>query len=155
MDDQEKEKILMYLDSLQDDAVICHGDFHPDTILIGKQGPVTIDWLTVCKGNPAADVARTRLLLSLGTPPTNMLTKFFIMFFRSLFYHSYLNHYLEISGMSKSDVDSWMLPIYAARLVENLPGEKYVLLDAIQRELNHLQSCCILNNLLRRFICPI
>jgi len=56
--------------------VICHGDFHPQNILMAD-GRVTgvIDWPNVIVADPAADVAATRVILGLvpvglmGVPP--------------------------------------------------------------------------------------
>ena len=42
---------------------VCHYDFHPVNVLVGPDGWVVIDWLTVAAGPPAADLARTLVLL--------------------------------------------------------------------------------------------
>lgn len=43
---------------------LCHGDLHPGNVIMGRDGPVIIDWFDVSRGDPTADVARTGLLLS-------------------------------------------------------------------------------------------
>ena len=43
---------------------LCHGDLHPDNVILSRDGPVLIDWFDVSRGNPVADVARTALLVS-------------------------------------------------------------------------------------------
>ena len=45
---------LERLDSLPDGDFICHGDFHPDNLIMTKTGPVIIDWEFGAKGVPAA-----------------------------------------------------------------------------------------------------
>ena len=53
--------------------VICHGDFHPQNILM-EHGAVTgvIDWPNTLVADPAYDVATTRILL--GLAPLELLT---------------------------------------------------------------------------------
>ena len=57
---------LERLVSLPDGDSICHGDFHPDNIMMSDKGPVIIDWQTGVRGHPAADVARTVVLVRVG-----------------------------------------------------------------------------------------
>jgi aminoglycoside phosphotransferase (APT) family kinase protein len=45
---------------------ICHGDFHPGNIMIGDNKAYFLDWMTACKGDPCADVARTGKLSRLA-----------------------------------------------------------------------------------------
>jgi tRNA A-37 threonylcarbamoyl transferase component Bud32 len=49
---------------------LCHWDFHPANIIEGAVGPVVIDWSFAARGHPTADVARTRLILEVGEPPS-------------------------------------------------------------------------------------
>lgn len=44
-------------------AALLHGDLHPGNVLLGRDGPVVIDWFDATIGHPLADVARTLLLL--------------------------------------------------------------------------------------------
>ncbi|MEN6369285.1 MAG: phosphotransferase, partial [Thermotogota bacterium] len=58
------------LRALPDVRQVCHGDFHPDNVILtARRGPVILDWMTATSGNPLADVARTSLLLRLGVAP--------------------------------------------------------------------------------------
>ena len=61
-----RRKAIDLLDQLPDGQSICHGDFHPENVLITQSGPVVIDWMTACSGRPWADVARTSLILTIG-----------------------------------------------------------------------------------------
>jgi aminoglycoside phosphotransferase (APT) family kinase protein len=45
---------------------ICHGDLHPSNVILGRDGPVLVDWYDASRGDPVADVARTCLLLGNG-----------------------------------------------------------------------------------------
>ena len=55
--------------SLPDGDRLSHGDFHPANILMDGDEPVIIDWSNVTRGDPAADVARTLVILESGEPP--------------------------------------------------------------------------------------
>jgi hypothetical protein len=43
---------------------LCHGDLHPGNVLMGRNGPVIIDWFDAARGDHVADIARTSLLMS-------------------------------------------------------------------------------------------
>nr|WP_269144227.1 aminoglycoside phosphotransferase family protein [Clostridium guangxiense] len=73
LSDDIKEKLYNYIDTLPDDNILCHGDFHPDNILITKDNAIIIDWMTAAKGNPLADVARTSVMLKFGNVPGKSL----------------------------------------------------------------------------------
>jgi Phosphotransferase enzyme family len=47
-------------------AQLCHGDLHPGNVLLGKDGPVVIDWFDACRGNAQGDLARSALLMGAG-----------------------------------------------------------------------------------------
>ncbi|MFD1910018.1 phosphotransferase family protein [Paenibacillus rhizoplanae] len=57
--------MLSRLAELPDGEKLCHGDFHPDNILMDDKLWV-IDWMTGVRGNPAADVARSVIMFSIG-----------------------------------------------------------------------------------------
>ena len=53
---------------------LCHGDLHPSNVILGRDGPVVVDWFDASRGDPVADVARTSLLLGDGAtaPPRHL-----------------------------------------------------------------------------------
>lgn len=124
---------LEALRQLPDDNLLCHGDFHPDNILMSKRGPVIIDWNDASQGKPEADIARTLLLLRQGEPPRPLsLDIEDISSIRTQFIQNYLNRYKEIQSISIDEVDSWRLPIAAARLSEGIEGERDRLLSVVK-----------------------
>jgi uncharacterized protein (TIGR02172 family) len=137
---QHRDHILTYLARLSGGTTLCHGDFHPDNIIISPQGASVIDWQNATSGNPAADVARSSLLLRSGAPPpgTTGLEAGLLNLLRSGFYKAYIREYYRVSDLNPEQVDAWTLPVAAARLAEDLPGsEKQILLNIV---LNKLKS---------------
>jgi aminoglycoside phosphotransferase (APT) family kinase protein len=132
----EKQIILENLACLPDGNVLCHGDFHPDNVLITAKGPVIIDWMTGTRGAPLGDVARTVLLFQAGGLPPRMsfIVRLSINVLRRLLLSTYMSRYRQIHPASPDEILSWKLPLYAARLaeVENFPAEKAFLLKHIR-----------------------
>lgn len=123
--EEEKEKIINYLEGLPDDNKLCHGDFHPDNVLFDGDHWI-VDWMTGMSGNPAGDVARTVLLFSLGSMPdgTPGIIKTIVNFLRNRMKSEYIKKYLNITGKDFLEIDMWVLPIAAARLVEWIPKDE-------------------------------
>jgi uncharacterized protein (TIGR02172 family) len=136
--EDNKKKIISCLDKLPEESKLCHGDFHPDNILVSEDNAAIIDWMTGSMGTPAADVARTSVMLRVGSMPpgTSPLVKVVVGFQRSKFCKEYIKHYLSISGMSMEEIEAWEAPIAAARLLEWIPKkEKAMLLDIVYKNL--------------------
>lgn len=140
--ENKKQVIIDYMDSLIEDNSLCHGDFHPDNILISENKYIVIDWMTGTRGSAVADIARTYVLLKMGALPlgTSKLKKNIIEFVRRKFYSEYIKQYLKKSSILMEDIEKWVLPIAAARLVEWLPEyEKVELLKIIDEKISILR----------------
>jgi Ser/Thr protein kinase RdoA (MazF antagonist) len=144
LSEMEKQRNLTSLAHLPAGNSICHGDFHPDNIIITEHGPVIIDWMTGRRGHPLADVARTVLLIqSGGLPPrVSFAKRLLINALRSWLVSIYLNRYSQIHPASQDEIDSWKLPLLAARLfeVENYPKEKQLTLKRIRTNLAKMEQ---------------
>ncbi len=136
--EDNKEGLLNILEQLPDGNTLCHGDFHPENILMTAQGPIIIDWWTAKRGNPLADVARTSLLLHVGTPPdVGAFSKQLHNMGGSLLYSFYSRKYLRLIPASRKEIDDWLPLVAAARLAaEAIPGEKEQLLTIIKTALS-------------------
>ncbi len=55
------EILLKMLDGLPEGDRLCHGDFHPENVILTTRGPVILDWEPAMRGSPAGDVAITCL----------------------------------------------------------------------------------------------
>lgn len=53
---------------------LLHLDLHPGNVVIGRTGPVVIDWTNAARGPAAAGVADTWLLIASARPDTTRLT---------------------------------------------------------------------------------
>jgi aminoglycoside phosphotransferase (APT) family kinase protein len=136
-----KAEIIEYLNRLSGGTKLCHGDFHPENILISGGRPFVLDWMTATRGNPLADVARTSVLLKWAEPGpgTPSLVKVLLNGIRRKFHRHYLSEYLRLTGVKQDEIDEWELPVLAARLMEWLPpSEKQVLVENIREKLKRL-----------------
>jgi aminoglycoside phosphotransferase (APT) family kinase protein len=122
-----KDAALSALARLPDGDALCHGDFHPDNVIMTARGLIIIDWMTAVRGNPLADVARTSLLLRLGALPPGTRGKWIIDAARRLYHAVYLRRYLQLHPASREDIAAWQMPVAAARLVENVPENPQLL----------------------------
>ena len=129
----QRDLALARLRAQPEGTAVCHGDFHPDNVLINGDVATIIDWTTACLGNPAADFALTSLILQLGAPPPNssLWTRIAIPVGRALFYRSYASRYRQLRHLSPKDVQPWILPIAVARLGYEITSERDQLITLI------------------------
>jgi len=116
---------LSLLEQLPTGDRVCHGDFHPDNIMISDGGAIVIDWTNVAKGNPHADVARTLVIGRWGIPPEAPLTlRLLAKGGRRLLLREYLSVYQRSSPLNSDLLNRWRLVGAIARLAEAIPGEE-------------------------------
>jgi len=129
------EFALAALDGLPEGDALCHGDFHPGNILLASETPVLIDWTNATRGDPAADVARTRMMLRLGEAPpgTSFVLRLLALFGRSLLLSLYLRSYRRRRPLDMDAVKRWEIPVAAARLSEGIEEEVPRLLALLER----------------------
>ncbi len=123
--DSLRQFALEALAGLPDGDRICHGDLHPANIMMDGQTPVLIDWSNVTRGEPAADVARARMILGLGSPPpgTSLPLRAMTLMGRRLLIWLYLRSYRRQRPLDMRAVDRWQVPVAAARLAEGIQEE--------------------------------
>ena len=121
----QKQAIVRALEKQAGGNQVCHMDFHPDQVLITKQGPRIIDWETARQGNPLADVARTSLILRIGqiSKPTGIAKQDFDRM-RRAFFSAYMDRYFSSQNVeSPQGMAIWNLVAAIARLDEKIDGE--------------------------------
>jgi len=126
--EKEKKKLTLLLEKTEDKYNLCHGDFHPDNVLINDEGYYVIDWLNCNYCDPLFDVSRTKLLLSFGTLPegTRILKNLVFSIVRKIFMRQYLSHYIKLSGIKKSQLKKYDVLNSVFRLSENVPEKEKV-----------------------------
>ena len=129
-----RDKSLRLLESLPEGQTLCHGDYHPDNILLTSDGPLVIDWMTACSGSSWADVARTRLLLTIGPKGAGKQVSRLIRTAVWLYHRIYLNRYLASVPDRNHELDRWAPVMAAARLNEEIAPEREALLKLVQQD---------------------
>ncbi len=92
---------------------VCHFDFHPSNVLVGPDGWVVIDWLTVAAGPSAADLARTLVLW--GQRSSGPVERFL---------RAVRREGRDRRGLADDDLDAWVRVVAAARVAEGFEGEE-------------------------------
>jgi aminoglycoside phosphotransferase (APT) family kinase protein len=110
LDDRQREALLEELAVMPDGDRLCHGDLHPLNILGDADKPKIIDWPDACRGDPAADVCRSYLLLTLHARELAA---------------PYLDAYCRLGGISRQAILDWLPYVTAAKLAEKVPGETH------------------------------
>ncbi|MBD2868264.1 phosphotransferase [Paenibacillus arenilitoris] len=120
----QKEQVLAILDALPEGHALCHYDLHPDNILLTGDGPVVIDWMNVLTGHPAADVARTSMMLQSHAVPPDAPNWLVDRELRLLLHRQYVDEYAALSGIGPEEFERWKVPTLAVRLDELADGER-------------------------------
>ena len=132
------DTIIEYTESLEHQNRLCHGDFHPGNILIGKDGPYVIDWMLGNSSHPFSDVCRTYLMMSspvmYKNAPEDKQEK--IKNYLGTFNELYIKEYCNVNNVLEEDIFKWLLPVATLRLMERIPHEEEWLLKIIDGELN-------------------
>jgi aminoglycoside phosphotransferase (APT) family kinase protein len=106
--DALRDTLLKRLAAMPDGGRLCHGDFHPENI-VGPIGRETIlDWLDASRGDPAADVCRTYVLIK---PVSEELAS------------AYVEAYVAFGKVRRDEIMNWLPFVAAARLAEGVPDE--------------------------------
>lgn len=108
--DHLRATALKALEAMPDGDQLCHGDFHPNNVLMGSHGPVIIDWGSASIGSPLADVARTSVLMLQGEPWRELR-------------RPYLERYSQLRPLDEDELAAWM-PIVAALRYSQNPDPK-------------------------------
>lgn len=130
--DGVREAALKRLEQLPNGEALCHGDYHPDNVLMTRHGPIIIDWGGASSGHLLADVARTALLVQVGELPSSQLNRWLLASARALVRRAYVRRYLRLRPASAKELAAWRLPIAVARLGEEIAEEKSKLLRLIE-----------------------
>lgn len=108
-------ELHMRIDGMPKHNKLCHGDYNPSNIIIGKNGEACIiDWAHATQGNASADVARTYLLFCLND--------------QKELAEKYLDLFCKKSDTAKQYVQKWMPIVAASQLLKGKAEEREFLL---------------------------
>ncbi len=129
------EAVSQRVADLDDGVTLLHADYHPFNVMRSGAEWLAIDWDAACHGPRAAGVARSQFLLMEAQPPDETMVEP-VESLRSLLGTTYLDAYNEAFPIDLAEVGAWRLPILAARLWEEVPGESDFLLAEIRNEMS-------------------
>ena len=117
LDATARYELLTRLESMPKHDKVCHGDYNPSNVIVGKNGKMTVvDWAHATQGNASADAAMTYLLFALRDQEDADL---------------YLKIFCKKSDTARQYVQKWMPIVAAARLSKGIEEEKEFLLKWI------------------------
>jgi uncharacterized protein (TIGR02172 family) len=122
--DDLKDAVANKLQQMPDGERLCHGDFHPQNVLMTRQGPVIIDWTDATRGDPVADVARSSIILQ-GAALTDPSAGWF--------HDAYLRRYFRLRrDNTHGQYNTWRAIVAAVRLTESIPEQQEWLLAQVK-----------------------
>ena len=117
LSETDKQTARRCLDQLPQGTSLCHGDFHPDNVLLSGCGPIIIDWSGGSLGYPLADVAATSLLFDYAPMPPDLALhlRLLVSLSRRALHSRYLHRYFQLRGGSRRSLEPWRLFLRATR----------------------------------------
>jgi uncharacterized protein (TIGR02172 family) len=112
-----KAAILHLLDRLPDEITLCHGDFHPENIILTGTGPMIIDWEGSMHSSPAGDIAGTCLWIRAALNYGSGLSGWLKRQLGRHFEQAYLSEYRRIRGPI-DHLPEWLVILAACRMNE-------------------------------------
>jgi aminoglycoside phosphotransferase (APT) family kinase protein len=130
-----REAALEELERLPDGDALCHGDFHPENVLLSQAGPIVIDWPHATRGDPCGDFARTVLMLRAGAlpPGTPGLIRLAQSIGRGLFLRGYVGGYETRRRYDAEMIRRWQFVRAVDRFADRIPEEREPLLREAER----------------------
>lgn len=117
LDATERYELLTRLESMPKHDKVCHGDFNPSNVIVGKNGKMSvIDWAHATQGNASADAAMTYLLFALKSQKMADL---------------YMKLFCKKSDTAKQYVQQWLPIVAASQLAKENELEKEFLMKWI------------------------
>ncbi|MBC5688789.1 aminoglycoside phosphotransferase family protein [Mediterraneibacter sp. NSJ-55] len=117
LDATNRYELLTRLESMPKHNKVCHGDFNPSNVIVGKNGKMTVvDWAHATQGNASADAAMTYLLFALKDQDTADL---------------YMKLFCQKSDTPRQYVQQWLPIVAGAQLAKDNELEKEFLMKWI------------------------
>jgi aminoglycoside phosphotransferase (APT) family kinase protein len=132
---QLRDEAMRALDGLPDGDRLCHGDLHPGNIIAGPDRASIVDWTNAARGEPAADVARSWVVLEFSPlpPGASGFQRRAAELGRGSLLRGYLRAYLRASPIDTDSLGPWTRVRAIERLAQEIPGERESLLARLGR----------------------
>jgi aminoglycoside phosphotransferase (APT) family kinase protein len=127
-----KATVNQLVAKLPDNDTICHGDFHPENILLTSRGPVIIDWEGCMHGSPAADVAATCLWIRTALMLGKGLGGWVMRQIGNQLERIYLAEYSRLAPGQLEQLEAWIAVLAACRLRSDTQHHREYLLPIIE-----------------------
>ena len=114
---------------------LLHGDLHLGNLMTVGGRTMLIDWAQAMTGDPAADVARSELVMRFGRYGPWLRRWPALRVARDAAAAWYLFCYRALTGMDRAAVDAWRLPVAVAWLREGSAAHQPALAAWIERRL--------------------
>lgn len=125
VDPQDRQEALELLETLPSGAAVCHGDLHPGNILLGRRGPMVIDWFDATAGPPIADVVRTSLIIRpLRSHATRLHLAGVDARVLDRFHRKYVDSMRSVLEATVAEALSWEGVLAVSRLAEPVDAER-------------------------------
>lgn len=133
LSEEEKKKVITYLDKLPTGNTLCHCDFHADNILIADGKYYIIDWITANRGCFEVDVMRSSTIIEYGTKADDLGFSQKIQKGLDAYNKIYLDSIVKYGKYDLGDILKWEIPVLAARLSEGVAdNEKQLVLRRLR-----------------------
>jgi aminoglycoside phosphotransferase (APT) family kinase protein len=134
--------ILGILDHLPGGNTLCHGDFHPGNILHSNGRDYIIDWSGASRGDIAADVAHTYILLKVvpRVPGIGLFMHAIQKQLGNAMASIYLKSTMKSMSLNPAMFSKWVLIKAAERTYYGLPSEKQRLQTFIAKYVDALSQ---------------
>ncbi len=103
-----KHTLIRLAQSLPEDEVVCHGDFHPENVILAKEGPLVIDWESSMHGSPDGDVANTVLWIRMALTFENRLRGWLLRQLGRRIEAAYLSAYHRAAPGTLTHLEEWI-----------------------------------------------
>nr|WP_258881249.1 phosphotransferase [Paenibacillus sp. sptzw28] len=131
---------MAQLDQLPMKQQFCHGDPNPGNILLRDNDAVIIDWNNASTGNPEADLAEYIIMIRYAILPPHLPCEASVVLnaTREASIRIFMEEYQRLSSIGYADIEPWIAPIAARKLVADAISEeeKNLLVNEIRRRLH-------------------
>jgi aminoglycoside phosphotransferase (APT) family kinase protein len=119
------------LDAWPAGDAVCHGDLHPDNVVLTRRGLMVLDWSEASAGPALADATHTSLLLRWAAPPGGIGLG--LRLGRRVLHAAWLRSYLRLTRHRRAELSPFLLPVAAARAAQGFEDEAPALRALIER----------------------